>query len=380
MLNTFFLVYLLCAGIIGMLAASILIFININKEVTRYLGIHLFVVSFHALSIVAIYNNTILQIPHIYYLDHALLMINGPVLYFYLREVLTKQKYSFKLDVWHFLPAVALFIYHVPFYIKSANEKHEIIKSVLGESTMINKDILHQDFFFVFIAFSVVIYSIMNFQLYFKFNKQTESSKTELAYFFKWVRLFMIFGFTNVILFLIITINVESGFVTNKLMQLVLGFHILIISITLFTNPHLLYGIIKPISLKEAFEIKTGKMRPLFNCLQKDAYLNTLVNYLSSNPFLKTDFTLKTMSEETSIPLHHLSFLINDHYKVNFNDFINRHRIEYVIRKDKESKWNNYSIEGIANEIGFKSKSTFINSFRKLTGTTPYNYLFNKQK
>ncbi|MEW6655159.1 MAG: helix-turn-helix domain-containing protein [Bacteroidota bacterium] len=85
------------------------------------------------------------------------------------------------------------------------------------------------------------------------------------------------------------------------------------------------------------------------------------------------------MASETNIPVHHLSYLINEHYRMNYNEFVNKKRVEFVIRAAKEGKWANYSVEGIAHEVGFKSKTTFINSFKKITGTTPSKYLFNNQ-
>lgn len=376
MLNTFFIVYLLSAGIIGMLAASILIYININKEVTRFLGFHLFVVSFHAFSIVAIIDQTVLKFPHIYYFDIILLMLNAPVLYFYLRNVLTKQKFSFEKDIWHFVSAVAFFIYKIPFFVKSADEKQEVIRTVLNTSKNINIYLTTQDYYFILIAISSVIYSILNYRLYLNFKKQNEYSNAEVSNFFKWIKLFLKVGFTNILIFVSASIYVESDFASNNLIHLVLGFHIIFLSITLFTNPHILYGINEPLSLKTALEINTGKVKTVINNLQKENYLKTLEEYLINNPFLKTGFTIKKMSLETNINVHHLSFLINEHYKMNYNDFVNKHRIEYVITSAKECKWDNYTIEGIAYETGFKSKSTFIKSFRKITETTPSNYLF----
>ncbi|MEM6318074.1 MAG: helix-turn-helix domain-containing protein [Bacteroidota bacterium] len=55
-------------------------------------------------------------------------------------------------------------------------------------------------------------------------------------------------------------------------------------------------------------------------------------------------------------------------------DFINRYRVQEVQAKLVDSKFDHYTILGIAQEAGFNAKSTFYTAFKKVTGMTPSAY------
>lgn len=113
-----------------------------------------------------------------------------------------------------------------------------------------------------------------------------------------------------------------------------------------------------------------------FNDYQRriDAYLR----FRSSH--LNTSFRMRTMVEETGIPRHHLSAVINTVYRTNFNQLINQHRIEYLLERFHEPKWARLTFEGMAEEVGFRNRSTFLSSFKKVTGMTPSQFRKRKPK
>jgi len=68
--------------------------------------------------------------------------------------------------------------------------------------------------------------------------------------------------------------------------------------------------------------------------------------------------------------------IINHHKEKNFSNYLNDLRIEYVI---KELKTNivlrKYTIEALANEIGFNSSESFSKAFYRKTGIYPSYYI-----
>ena len=93
-----------------------------------------------------------------------------------------------------------------------------------------------------------------------------------------------------------------------------------------------------------------------------------------TKPFLNPDLSLFTLSNMLTVSAHNLSFIINECAKENFNQFVNRYRIEEAKKLLLNPKLNHLSILGIAYEVGFSSKSTFNTTFKKCTSLTPKEY------
>lgn len=102
----------------------------------------------------------------------------------------------------------------------------------------------------------------------------------------------------------------------------------------------------------------------------------TVRGFLTTHkPFLKRGYSLRDLSADTSIPLHHLSAFINQYYQVHFNDFINEYRVQYCQVKIQNEEWRSKKLETIASESGFNNRNTFTAAFRKVTGCNPSDYL-----
>ncbi len=70
-----------------------------------------------------------------------------------------------------------------------------------------------------------------------------------------------------------------------------------------------------------------------------------------------------------------LSAFINNELQMGFYDLINQYRIQEVQKLLLDPDYGNLTIEGIAQEAGFKSKSSFNASFKKITCKTPRQYI-----
>ena len=97
-------------------------------------------------------------------------------------------------------------------------------------------------------------------------------------------------------------------------------------------------------------------------------------------PFLQHGYSLRQLSDETGIPLHHLSAFINKHYKVNFNDFINEYRVAYCKEKLLNGECKYKKLEAIAGESGFNNRNTFTSAFKRVTGMNPSDFLRNMKR
>jgi AraC-like DNA-binding protein len=89
---------------------------------------------------------------------------------------------------------------------------------------------------------------------------------------------------------------------------------------------------------------------------------------------LDPNLSLARLAEATAIPAKHLSQVINEHYGQNFNDFVNRYRVEAAKRLLLDPATREFKLLRIACESGFNSKSVFHHAFRKNTGLSPAEF------
>ena len=89
--------------------------------------------------------------------------------------------------------------------------------------------------------------------------------------------------------------------------------------------------------------------------------------------YLNTSVTLGDIAQKLDIAPCYVSQLINETFKQNFRDFINKYRIEESKRMLTQQN-QQLNILGIALDSGFNSKSSFNNAFKKHTGITPKEF------
>ena len=108
----------------------------------------------------------------------------------------------------------------------------------------------------------------------------------------------------------------------------------------------------------------------------KQRLLNKILDVMYNNEEIYShEFSLQRLSELVGAPYKHVSQVINEIYKINFNNMLNEFRVREACRRLAEDEnYTNYTIEAIAESIGFKSRSNFISTFKKLTGITPSEY------
>ncbi|MFK7951581.1 MAG: helix-turn-helix domain-containing protein [Ekhidna sp.] len=88
--------------------------------------------------------------------------------------------------------------------------------------------------------------------------------------------------------------------------------------------------------------------------------------------YLRQDLKLEDIANKTAITRHILSQVLNDVYGHGYAHYIKEMRISEA-KKLIETR-SDLSLEGIGYEAGFKSKSVFFESFKKIVGCTPSAY------
>lgn len=96
--------------------------------------------------------------------------------------------------------------------------------------------------------------------------------------------------------------------------------------------------------------------------------------------FKDLDLTLDSLSKKMDINRNYLSKAINRTTGKNFNTYINEHRVKEAIKLLSSEKSDIISIDAIALEVGFNNRTSFYQSFKKITGLSPSDFRNNRVK
>jgi AraC-like DNA-binding protein len=116
---------------------------------------------------------------------------------------------------------------------------------------------------------------------------------------------------------------------------------------------------------------ETFTLHPEKKILLKESILK-LIN--DKKIYLNSSLTVENIASNLQTNSKYISYVINDCFQKNFYNFVNEYRIKSAIDLLSDPKYSHYSIEGIGNLSGFKSKSSFNSAFKKQTGKTPSEF------
>ena len=89
-------------------------------------------------------------------------------------------------------------------------------------------------------------------------------------------------------------------------------------------------------------------------------------------PFTNQKLKLDDLAVQAGLSKHILSKLLNEEYQYGFAHYVKEFRV--MEAKQLISIRDELSLEGIGFEAGFSSKSSFFETFKKITNVTPSEY------
>ncbi len=316
--------------------------------------------------------------------------LTPPLIYLYISFILKKERKAFSHYIIHFIP-FAISIVDIGWYYASTTAAFRIneistIRELPSAELYLGAGFLPSIIHYYSRFIQRVYYVALQWVFLIKENTISKTSRAE----HKWALLLTSaqtiivigYGYFTAQIFLLVQFDSGNIFDTSKQISVsIMLLGIIGICLYLFINPEILYGTLlsrsKSSSKTKIKSSETGHYDWLPTGANIEDYCGHLENFMQvKKPFLMKRTSIAFIANETDIPSHLLSALLNKHYGKSFSDFINEYRISYILNNIKENpNWDQFTIEGIALEAGFSSRTGFYTAFKKLTGKSPKIYL-----
>ena len=390
---------LLSLSILGIFLSLILLYFNARKyRSSLYLGLFFFLISLYGLyQYILLFSKSVTLISLFLYnvsIVVSPIYLIGPMLYWYVRSVLTDQSKLKRSDLWHFLPAIIFFIAALPNAFVPWDEKVEVARTVINDKGYIlvyQATLLSKIFpkVVIFISrFALVLgYTLWSLAMFINYLQKRKASTVFSTQQFMKKWLFLLLGFLLVLvvsqIFLLIKsfeMHLSELFFTLSIVRVISGAGLIGLLISPFFFPAILYGLPRMPEINEQKnDLQENEKRKTTVSLESE-YLNSIGQRTESymkefQPFLQPDFNLTQLSAQIHIPVHHLGYFFREKQKQTFTDYRNRWRTNYAKNLINEGKASELTIEAIGLNSGFPNRNAFLNAFKKFEGNTPSNFL-----
>ena len=313
-----------------------------------------------------------------YLINFGLIVV--PLIYFYVKSI-TVSDFRFKRQhIWHFVPGIVYFLVKVIIFAYDASQP--------GFSETQN-GYLVQNFEWKYVApfqsllsyIQMIVYIVLTLQLYVTYRKNIQQYfSNTYALELNWIRNFLliytvlfIYDIGQTLVDLTIT---ELSWIQKWWLQFLNALAIIYIGIKGYiTDTDKLKGLEFNAATTSAFHSVTTKRElPISEELKESKQI--VSDYFElEKPYLDPDLNLITLSRKLKMSRSQLSEVINEGFGKNFNDFVNSYRVEAVKQMLQDGKQKQLSLLGIAYDCGFSSKATFNRVFKKISHTSPTEFL-----
>ena len=320
----------------------------------------------------------------------------GPLLFFYVKTTLSDNNKLEKWDWLHLLPAVFIIINCLPFTTLPFDQKAQIAHEIVNVTENYALDFNFVSFEFILYSRSIhlLCYAVFSIGFFYarskKMLQENNGRSSNHSIISRWIYLlclmqiiiavnsighmstlygvqFSIFGIPSTKIF------------TEKYYFEICGGGFFLQNLFLFLFPKILYGNV-------SYRIEEGKnniIEDLKSNLPKKQKENATIQdieliikaYLSDLPFIQKEFSLSQMSFDLKIPERFLSNYFNKELEITFSDWRKNLRIDHVCRLIEVGEAKNLTIEAIATNAGFASRSKFIDAFKERKGVTPSAFI-----
>ncbi|HEX9655012.1 MAG TPA: helix-turn-helix transcriptional regulator [bacterium] len=342
-----------------------------NQRANRMLAILILLLSIRLLEIVGYWTRYLLEFPHFWLTTAAFPFLFGPLLFFYARFLTSENFKIGKRALLQLLPFALYLGWLMPYYRLSTEIKLRILERALAFQ---NYELPWLYFVIFMLQVShMLFYTWLTLRLIKKHAQTVKGAVLSIEKIsLRWLRnLTCGFG-VFVTLTLLYVVCLQFGFPYSRaldaLVLIAMAGQIYVIGYVTLRQPEIFSG---HVPLRNAPKYEKSALAPA----HAEAHLSNLIQAMEAEKlFVNNDLKLHDLARRLDMSPHHLSQIINEKLGQNFFDFLNHYRVEEAKRWLIDPERQHYTILSISQEVGFNSKASFNNAFKKHTGMTPSQF------
>jgi AraC-like DNA-binding protein len=349
-----------------------------GREQSRLLAALTFAVSVFVCGAVLRTTGYVFYFPHLAWVHDPFPFACGPLLFLYLRELISEGRSRLARRDWaHFVPFALCALYLAPSYFQGAAAKLSALEAEYTQPSMGQwyyvRSTLVVAHFLAYLV--VVVWMLWRYTRRVKSGAVAASGRAALIQ----VR-FLVVSCVVIWVAAVLRFALDHTARTNLLVPLMISCVVYGLGYMAMAGRD-----VQEVKEDEGSSLTEASAEPeppapkyersTLTPERAERYLRRLREVMESErPYADGDLTLQKLAGRLSIPPQHLSQTVNGCLNQSFTDFVNAYRVEDAKRKLTDPRLKHYSVLAIAEEVGFNSKSSFNAVFKKQTGMTPSEF------
>ncbi len=303
----------------------------------------------------------------------TLALLVSPLLYLHVRLTIGGYRWRPRA-LWHFAPAALHAALLMPLPLLASEQRAALIQRYL--ELELYRSLLPG---FRVGALQAVLYWSLCFAWVRRLERHIEASVAltdrEHILWLKWL--------TTLLMFLLFTLalgRVAGYGAMDRLGACAFSLFLLAVNTLVLLRPSLLHGFPSVLRLPEFAAVEEEPPAPESSAPLRteteregdEALATQLRAYFErERPYLREALTLIEVASALRVTRNQLSRVVNTSQGKSFTEFVNDYRVTAAQKLLADPEQAHLSVDGIALEVGFRSRSVFFTAFKKRTGQTP---------
>jgi len=308
----------------------------------------------------------------------ASVLIYFPLLYLYIKNIEAPKRFTSFTNYIHFVPALLYLLFLLPIFNLKINNPELFDNEI---ERIYNREVRYYDiifdiFFTCMASVQVITYLSLIYLTKRRYHQKLKQNYSEVdSKMLKWIDYLIVFIVVLSLVFYIISYGYHlSNYAFSIISDLIFLCIIVYVGIHGLKQKEPYSSGLHQANDKSA-GVNTSYKTEKLSIEQKIDLKNMLKELMETERlYLNHEIQLIEIANKLNTSKNKISQVLNEDLGINFYNYINSMRIEAACQMLNNKEYDILTLEGISEKAGFKSKTSFNQSFKSMKGKTPSEY------